>query len=68
MNCQHDINIKDNTVSLLRRRFLALPGKVCGKCKCCSKVFTYILNEDGLFVKEEDCNHESERRDIQANE
>lgn len=54
MICVHDLNLKDNTISILNHRFMALPQKIYGKCECCSKLFAYILNDNGLFVREED--------------
>ena len=68
MMCEHDINSPNKTVSIFRRRFMALPGKIYGKCDCCSKIFTYILNENGLFVKEEGEKDESKSGDVRTNE
>lgn len=53
MTCEHDFNKENTTVDLLKKRFMVNPQILYGKCRCCSCIFSYTINTDGLFVKEE---------------
>lgn len=50
--CVHDINKKNNTVSLFPRRTMAVPDTIYGVCVLCHKSVNFI-REHGKYVLKE---------------
>lgn len=51
--CQHDINKKNNSVILSKRRMMVAPSAVCGVCLNCGLSLRYIKQQDGSYVLKE---------------
>lgn len=46
--CQHDINQKNHTMIISRKRFLVFPPIINARCTVCGETFQYI-KKSGTF-------------------
>ena len=64
MVCQHDVNKENSSVLQPTKKFFICPECFSAVCLCCGKVFTYIKNSEGIFVRKEEEKDENIRRDV----
>ena len=53
MDCQHDVNKENSSVLQPRKKIFICPECFSAVCLSCGKVFTYIKNDEGIFIRTE---------------